>query len=1060
MKMENSEELWFCKACRKERAKRGDKIKIGTLNCRGLKCEYKGIVKKHHIAEDMKSYNLDILAIQETHVNTDEPETIKSLDGKSQYMLYHSYVDSQKTNGKGQVERAGVAIAVREGSKATFTPVSNRLCQLQMKQDNNMTITVINAYAPTLPVSEESPEVREQFYDQLESLVRKVKRKDYLIIAGDFNAKTGDVWRQYSRSIGKYGKGKCNSNGIELLEMCSRNDLVITNTCFKHKMAHRTTWESPKCHETSERRNPYRNQIDYLITRRDQLPTFIDSRSHNGLMTHTDHRLVRGIIDMKREKKKRVKTETPPDLGKFKDPRTRAEYTINVEMKIMDDEYLKDINSHETAQDMWDKIVRATSKTAEETLGKKKKQRYDSQTITNLSEEQKHIHQKINSITNEEKKGKLRIERNKILNELHREIGREKEKDIEREIKPITDAKNDSNRMYAAVRGLQRLKKKVPLVVSTEDGSMTTDTEKQLEVVTAFFEDMFVSENVREIEGIQPKKMKERFDKEEVKKAVHSLKNGKSPGIDEIRAEYLKHSPDIVYEKIADLLNHIAETGETQSELKTELLVPLQKPGKKRGPASNLRPVILLSILRKIMAVCLIGRIGEKIDKQIPLSQAAYRSGRGTTEQVLAMKLMAEKAVTTPGYKCHLMLMDMSKAFDRVDRYTMMEDLKRILEEDELHLVKILIEDVKLTIKINNQTGRSFTTNIGTPQGDCLSPILFTLYLANAMKEYAGDNESASQYAADETEMRDSKDEFGDRYVRESEGNERKDKTTDRKKEDNSENRKEENHKTLPPHLRDHCYSKLQSTGSLIQMQYADDIGWLGMNCSHRIEQTKKEIPDILSKRNLIINEAKTEEYIIEKGGDQEWSKCKYLGTRLDTKEDITSRKRSANNAIKSIEHITKDRRIGVELKMRAFNAYVASIFLYNSETWTISKTTANTIDSFHRRLLRYAVNIRYPAKISNEKLYKLTKEKPWSQVIKQRRLRFTGHVLRLPEETPVRQALSEYQRPLKRPRGAPKFTWQKNIDNDLRSIGMSFDEARIVSKDRKEWRIRIGRAS
>ena len=97
---------------------------------------------------------------------------------------------------------------------------------------------------------------------------------------------------------------------------------------------------------------------------------------------------------------------------------------------------------------------------------------------------------------------------------------------------------------------------------------------------------------------------------------------------------------------------------------------------------------------------------------------------------------------------------------------------------------------------------------------------------------------------------------------------------------------------------------------------------------------------------------------------------------------------------------------------------------------------------------------------IRNEKLYKLTKEKPWSQVLKQRRLRFTGHVLRLPEESPVRQALSEYQRPLKRQRGAPKFIWQKNIDNDLRSIAMSFDEARMVSKDRKEWRIRVGRIS
>ena len=29
--------------------------------------------------------------------------------------------------------------------------------------------------------------------------------------------------------------------------------------------------------------------------------------------------------------------------------------------------------------------------------------------------------------------------------------------------------------------------------------------------------------------------------------------------------------------------------------------------------------------------------------------------------------------------------------------------------------------------------------------------------------------------------------------------------------------------------------------------------------------------------------------------------------------------------------------------------------------------------------------------------------------------------------------------------------TWQKNIDHDLKSVGMSFDEAKIVSKDRKD---------
>ena len=87
------------------------------------------------------------------------------------------------------------------------------------------------------------------------------------------------------------------------------------------------------------------------------------------------------------------------------------------------------------------------------------------------------------------------------------------------------------------------------------------------------------------------------------------------------------------------------------------------------------------------------------------------------------------------------------------------------------------MEDARHAIKINNQTERSFS------QGDCVSPILFTLYLANDMKECAGVNESASQWARQRM-MREIKDEFGDRYMRESEENERKDNTNDRKKED------------------------------------------------------------------------------------------------------------------------------------------------------------------------------------------------------------------------------------------------------------------------------------
>ena len=71
-------------------------------------------------------------------------------------------------------------------------------------------------------------------------------------------------------------------------------------------------------------------------------------------------------------------------------------------------------------------------------------------------------------------------------------------------------------------------------------------------------------------------------------------------------------------------------------ELILGIITALQKPRKKKGPIENLRPITLLSVLRKILATFMMKRIGEKINKEIPISQAAYCKGRSTTEHVFA----------------------------------------------------------------------------------------------------------------------------------------------------------------------------------------------------------------------------------------------------------------------------------------------------------------------------------------------------------------------------------------------------------------------------------------
>jgi len=211
----------------------------------------------------------------------------------------------------------------------------------------------------------------------------------------------------------------------------------------------------------------------------------------------------------------------------------------------------------------------------------------------------------------------------------------------------------------------------------------------------------------------------------------------------------------------------------------------------------------------------------------------------------------------------------------------------------------------------------------------------------------------------------------------------------------------------------------------------------------------------ILQHYNLHVNETKTEEHRIKRNGDESWRHCKYLGSLLDTKPDITRRKCLAIAAYNKLNHIFKNKKVTLKSKLRIFNTYVESIYLYNSELWTVTKSIEEEIDAFQRSLLRRLLDIKWPRKITNEELYEKTKVTKWSRKIKKRRLLWLGHLLRLPDDTPARQALLEYQRPVRRPRGKPKTTWISSVQKELKEIqeDMNIQKATELSKERPAWK-------
>ena len=135
---------------------------------------------------------------------------------------------------------------------------------------------------------------------------------------------------------------------------------------------------------------------------------------------------------------------------------------------------------------------------------------------------------------------------------------------------------------------------------------------------------------------------------------------------------------------------------------------------------------------------------------------------------------------------------------------------------------------------------------------------------------------------------------------------------------------------------------------------------------------------------------------------------------------------------------------------MRAFDSYISSIFLYNSELWILTAKREESINSFHRRLLRtYVLNVTWPKVIKNENIYEKTKTKSWTSIISNRRMRWFAHVMRLPEDTPVHQALVYALQDYKRPTGRPALTWISMMKKQLLRQNMTWEEACVKAKNR-----------
>lgn len=965
---------------------------------------------REQLEEDMNEREIAIAGLQETGWKT--TAAIKTLKGGT----IHS-VGSEDRDNRGLGFYVNQYWQERLVSIKSETP---RIAVARFKANDPTRkkgdMSVINVYGPTQMRTINRPEEAEAFYEDIRRIYEKERRGTELIfVLGDFNSKIG---RQESETdeefMGKYGKGERNANGEVLKDFLSANNLYLLNTHFKHKDHHIATWHGGQ----PSRRNRLKrihegaglhNQIDYIVTPKRNLKLVTNARSYTCMATRSDHSMVVASIQLS------ALYKLAPVKRNQQRPRDLRLLATNSELRTDYENVVSGaLTSNSTEENLtarYEQIKKILTESAAETLpvAPRKEQGkirlFDDSTMRDLSKQQRKLTKALYKLKGKKtrtRRQRIKTERNRIFKKLKERQRILKENHMQKIATELEENKGNSTAFEFA----RIMSKNTTTLFSLEDEDTAElfDKQQRHDAVFNWYKSFF---NREDAEALDPWRGEARalatpINTEEIQEAASRLRNRRALGPDAIAGELIKYGGNTLHEIIANMINNIFERHETISEIKEGYLYPLNKSGKKRI-ASNTRPLVFLTTIRKIFSTLVLRRIMVKVDEYLSLSQHAYRAKRSTTESVWTtqwLHAMSERYQE----RIHISGIDLSKAFDCLDRKKLIDILIQynLCTEDEIRMITYLLAETKIQIKIGQDIGEKFSTTIGTPQGDALSPILFLIYMEHIMRtfptrEYMTAREITFAYA----------DDINFAYI------------------DTDMNRTARH--------RDEELFRVQE----------------GCECaacrSHRMEP---KLEEHMRNYNMNMNVDKTEHHELIPGRK---TTLTILKSNIDREKELKYRKSQAANSFNAMHKIwLRGTPITTETKIRLYNSCVKSRLLYNAGATTYTQVQMDQLDAFHRSQLRRLLGIYYPRHIGNRELYEQTKTEPIS--IEVLRLRWTalGHNLRLPKETPANRAMiqhfqrrtnnSEVIRKATR-RGRLLTTIPRLLDKELKFLS---DQARI----------------
>ena len=178
------------------------------------------------------------------------------------------------------------------------------------------------------------------------------------------------------------------------------------------------------------------------------------------------------------------------------------------------------------------------------------------------------------------------------------------------------------------------------------------------------------------------------------------------------------------------LFNRLLDLGHFPDKWAEGFIVPIHKKGTLNDP-NNFRGITLLSVVGKLFTNLINARLSNWAETYHVLleAQAGFRAKMGTTDNIFALHGLISHFINQ-NKQLFCSFIDFTKAFDYIVRDNMWFKIYRLGVRGKLfNVIKSIYSHVYSRVKVQNELGTIFESHLGLRQGECLSPILFSLYI-------------------------------------------------------------------------------------------------------------------------------------------------------------------------------------------------------------------------------------------------------------------------------------------------------------------------------------------